>query len=92
MPAWVNGYSKEISWSLAQTNDVFPPNKKAVCHIYIHTRWTDNLHRVAGGSWKRFAEDRAKSLAIGEKYVQQWPVTGDSDVETKTRRNKIFSQ
>jgi hypothetical protein len=32
-------------------------------------RWSDDLRRTAGRSWRRVAEDRAKWRDIGEAYV-----------------------
>jgi hypothetical protein len=36
------------------------------------TSWSDDLCRMAGRSWMRVAEDRAKWRELGEAYVQQW--------------------
>jgi hypothetical protein len=37
-------------------------------------RWIDDWRNMAGGSWMRVAEDRARWREVGEAYVQQWTV------------------
>jgi hypothetical protein len=42
----------------------------------LHARWSDDLHRTAGRSWMRVAEDPATWRAAREAYDQQLTVVG----------------
>ncbi|CAG4978815.1 unnamed protein product [Colias eurytheme] len=39
-------------------------------------RWTDDLKKVAGIGWMRYAEERENWRDLGEAYVQQWTGIG----------------
>jgi hypothetical protein len=39
-------------------------------------RLSDDLRRMAGKSWMRVAEDRARWREVRNAYIQQWTVVG----------------
>ena len=59
--------------------DVFLSGDRGSANVRVgrpQGRWNDDLRSVAGNSWMRVAEDRARWRAIGEAYVQQWTAIG----------------